>query len=770
MTIPLKDEMLEQVMPMDAIDMVRQSAPPALSDERDVIMPLGVDVDPQSPEMMQDIQVSEQPPYEVQQALTTLYGPDFPLLHPKDADQEAWVRWIQNTWDRLGPGIQRRLHLVQRNRLFRNGIQWISSQGFGPWREPSRPRDQVRVVENVIAPALDMRIQILTEQRPGFRVRPVTGDPDDMKRAEAKQLALEYQYDQQSLADVIREAAYWAQTDGVSFLESYWDPEAGPWHEVYPEQGAQMGAVPGGAPAGGAPMGGGGPMGPVQQGPLGDVKTRVRRIEQVRVSSNATSTQRPWFWIIRDVMTKAEALRVYGMDVATEMAGPDLSENLANSYPMWRMGYQLPNIDELKLEQEKVDRYTVYCEKSFGLPKGLTLVVVGTKVVFMGPLLIGMVPVVRWADGSTDPAFYPSAEMEKWVDNQQRINTLKSKWIENIRLNTGPKMLAKANAISPETFTAANMTIMEVKGLGGLNEIAHELKPFSVGQDVKELLAMEIKHFESLTGWNDVSRGAMTDQSGRAILAVREQLERVFSPMINAASKAMTEWGKVACAWMAWGYDYPRDIGVEGRSRPDLARALKADDFDGVVDLFIDPETLMPMPRALRLFLMKDMFQMGLMGPQEYRRRLPFAWMRSINSPDEDQEAAAKRYAEMLRQGVPAMQIMMAPEKWVWDEAIFQDVIQRELLLSPDTDPMIKMEAFQLWSDLAMQAQMKAGVVPALPQGGAGGGGGASGQGMSPQEQPFASTNPGIAAQPGATDQDNAARQFESQQKTMDQS
>ena len=794
MTIPLQNEMLDQVMPVDAIDLIRQQAPAPLSEERDVIQPLTA-VETNSPDMMQDLEVESQPSYEVQQALTTLYGPDFPLLDAQNATPESWIRWTENTWDRLGPGVQRRLHLVQRNRLYRNGVQWVSSVGFGPWREPPRPRDQVRVVENLIAPALNQRIQIVTEQRPGFRVRPVTGDPDDMKRAEAKQLALEYQYDQQQMLEIIREATYWAGTDGVCFLESYWDPEAGPWHEAYGgmEQqgggygappGAAPGPVPGGAPApmgappsptgmppGPPPMAGGPAMGPqAPRGPRGDVKTRIRRIEQVRVSSNATANQRPWFWIIRDVMTKAEAIRLYGLDVAKEMASPDLSENLVNSYPMFRMGYQLPNIDELKLEQEKVDRYTIYCEKSFGLPKGLTIVIVGQKVVFMGPLLIGVVPMVRWTDGSTDPAFYNSAEMELWVDSQTRINTLKSKWVENARLNSGPKLLAKENSIAPETFTAGNMTVISAKGLGDLNQIVKPLESFSIGADVKELLQLEIQRFESLTGWNDVSRGAMTDQSGRAILAIREQLERVFSPMVSAAARAMTDWGKVTCSWMAWGYDEPRDIGVEGRSRPDLARALKADDFDGVSDIFIDPETLMPMPRALRMFLLKDMMSMGLMGAQEYRRRMPFAWTRSINSPDEDQEATAKRYCEFIRQGVPAMQLLMAPEKWVWDEAIFQDVLQRELLLAPDVNPMVKAQAFEFWTALAMQQQMKMGIVPSAPPSAPGDGGG-QGQQMSAQEQPFAATSPGIAAQGrGISDQDRAASQFESQHNQMDQS
>lgn len=159
---------------------------------------------------------------------------------------------------------------------------------------------------------------------------------------------------------------------------------------------------------------------------------------------------------------------------------------------------------------------------------------------------------------------------------------------------------------------------------------------------------------------------------------------------------------------------------------------------------------------------------MGLMGPQEYRRRLPFAWMRNIGSPDEDQEANAKRQVEYLRQGIPAMQIMSAPERWVWDESIFQDVIQRELLLSADTPIPTKMEAFALWTLLAQQAQMKMGVTAPLPQ--SAGGKPPKGNELSAGEQPFASTNPGIAAQQGGiSDENRAASRFESQQKQQDQ-
>lgn len=730
------------------IEAVRASADAPLSDERDTIQAIDGS-EGEQPSLQMDLgmpQGGASP--EMRSALTTLYGADFPLLNT-NADEHDWVQWATNLWDHLGPGVQRKLHLVQRNRLYRNGVQWISSSGYGPWRPPPRARDEVRVVENCIAPALDLRLQILVEQRPGFRCKPATGDQDDLKRAEAKQVALEYQYDQQSMSEVIREAAYWSGTDGVSFLELFWDPDAGPWHEGYSQGGQQPGQPQ------------------MQSGHLGDVKCRVRRIEQVRVSANATSTQKPWLWIVRDIMSKAEATKLYGVDVSNEMEGTDPTENLFNNFPMLRMGYQLPNIDELLVEQDKINRYTIYCEKSFGLPKGLSMVVVGQKIVFQGPLLIGCCPMVRWTDGSTDPSFYNGAVMDMWIDSQQRINTIKSKWIENIRLNSGAKMLAKENSIVPEAYTAANMSIISVKGLGGLNEIVKPLDNFSVGADAKEALALERKQFEDLSGWNDTSRGSFSpDQSGRAILAIREQLERTFAPPVNAAARAMSEWAKITCSWMAWGYDIPRDLGVEGKGRPDLVRALTQDDMDGVTDVWIDPETLMPMPRALRLFLLKDLFQQGLMGAQEYRRRLPFAWTQSIGSPDEDQEARAKRCAESLRNG------QWLPVLWQDNESIHQDVLERELILPDDTQPQVRQLAIQRWMQYAQQSMMKMGIMP--PGGGGGGGGGkkpGKGSNLSAVEQPFAGTNPGIAAsQGGVSDQDRAANQFEAQQKVMDQS
>lgn len=702
---------------------------------------------------------------DLKKALEALYGEQFPLAE-ENPDNEDWVNWGKSLWTRHAGSVVKRLHLVQRNRMFRKGVQWISATGFGPWKEPPKPRDAARVTYNMVQPALDQRLQIITEQRPGFETRPATQDLDDIKKAEAQQIALEYQWDQQGMDNIIREAAFWAGTDGVSFIETYWDPDRGPWHEDFaphPETGAMTPMGPDGQPA----------QQPYKH-PLGDVCSRVRRIEQVRVSAEASATKKPWYWVIRDVMPKAEAVREYGAEVAGESGtGADQQSRDTNfaKLPLTRLGYLIPDEDELYINQNTVDRITIYCEPSEYLAKGLSLVLVGQKLIFVGPLLTGKVPMVRFSDGSSDPAFYPTPVMENWIDSQMRVNAILSKWVENVRLNAGPRIIARVNSVIGETLIGGNMSVVEVKGLGSLNDLMKTWEGMSLAPDATALLQFEVKNFENLSGWNDTSRGQFgTEQSGRAILAIREQLERVFAPPVNAAAQAMTGWSKASLAWMAWGYDLPRVLGVQGKSRPDLAREITADDMDGDTDVWIDPETLMPMPRALRLFLLDNMMQQGIMSPQEYRRRMPFAWTRNLSTPDEDHEARARRVCEALRRG----QGNLYPILWMDNEAIHQDVLERELLLPDDVPPQVKFEAFNRWMMLAQQSAMKMGSLPPSGSPPAGPHRPASSQGqqpnhgqMSPTVQPFAGTNPSVAAGSmtkigGQTDANAAARDFDS--------
>lgn len=688
-----------------------------------------------------------------------LYGHDFPLANPEMEDDDgAWVAWARGLWTSRGHAVREHLHLVERNRLFRAGKQWISSNGAGPWRPPPRPKDSARVVYNMVDKALDQRLQIITDQRPGFAVTPTTSDPDDKRKAQARQMALEYQFEQQEMEKVGREAAFWAQTDGCAFWHLYWDPDRGPWDERMVDQ----------------------PEIPDEDGedgdlteqevsirkPMGDIGNEVLRVEQVRVSPNATATRPPHWMVIREVIPASEAAYRYGA-TGVQAAGGNQSTGRshatedASGMGDWVLSQTTVGEGERLRNEDTVDRFTIYLAPHPDvLPNGLHLIVVGDKVVF-GPedLLWGVIPVVRVTDGSSDPSYFPRPVVEQWLDHQVRLNALLSKWVENIRVNAGGRFLTRPNAVATETFMGGITSMIEVRGAGPMGESIQPIKGFSVGSDVKEALALEKQAFEDASGWNVVSRGQVTGESGRAIIANREQLERVFSPSVNAMARAYTDWAKICVQGMKWGYDMERSLGAVGKSRPDLARSISSADFDGQADVKVEAATMMPMPMAFRLYLLDNWLATGVIDIKEYRRRQMFAIARDMSTPDEDQEARAKRIADAIRLGDKVPEL-----RWQDNEAIHQDVLEREILLQDDLSDSVIDAAQERWVELANQAAQKQGamVPPAEIQEGAAGAGesqvsptarpSAPGA-IPPQNVPLSANNPAFGTAPIAQQQ-----------------
>jgi len=219
---------------------------------------------------------------------------------------------------------------------------------------------------------------------------------------------------------------------------------------------------------------------------------------------------------------------------------------------------------------------------------------------------------------------------------------------------------------------------------------------------------------------------------------------------------------------MAWGYDVPRSMGAVGKGRPDLARAISASDFDGESDVKVEPATMMPMPMAFRMYLLDNWLQTGVIDIKEYRRRQRFAIATDIGTPDEDQEARAKRVADAIRMRSPQPEM-----RWQDNEAIHQDVLEREILLQDDLEPDIIAAAQQRWAALASQAQQKQGgmVPPGMPgqppapgAGPAGGPPAASVPPIPPGQLPLAAGNPPIGVAPlmqqtGPDEAEQAAQQ-----------
>jgi hypothetical protein len=607
-------------------------------------------------------------------ALRAMFGEDFPLAEEAEPDDNAWTRWAENRWEMHRAGVSQNILWAERNRLFRAGQQHLSPYGSsGVWRPAPAPKDAVRIIDNRIRPSLSWALEVLAEQRPGWRFQPTNTDADRQKKAEAQQRATEYQYSAQNMRKIMAEMGFWAQTDGVSFAMTYWDAERGPWEEL--ESGKP--AVP-----------------------LGDCGTRVYRIEQVRVSSEATSSVAPMYWICRDIMPKQQAVSMYGPDIVDAPDQQLLAQQTTQLSQINQFAYT-----PLYQNQDTVARYTCFCEKSQWLPEGMTVIIVGKKVIY-GPrgLLMGRVPMVRLTDGSEDPNFYPTPKMNTLIPPQMRINQLLSKWYESIRKNSGGRYATKTGAVSAETLIGGEVSMLEVRTTGDIRESLMPVQGFSVGSDIKEALRNEIKIIEDQTGYNDQARGQFTsDQSGRAILAIREQLERVFAPFVGAMSDAMTEWAKQTIGWMRFGYQMPRQVAVMGNDRSDLAVALSTETLDGVVDISVDPETLVPQPKALKQWILDNAYDRKLLTKEQWLDRSPIGDVRDMQSPDKVQYDKGMRVVEQILLGQP-----QEPIVWQDNESIQQSVLDKELILNGQTDQRVRADAQKRWQALAQQAQKKA--------------------------------------------------------------
>jgi hypothetical protein len=714
---------------------VQQSLPPKHEDAAP--SQANAQIEPTVPDQLATIAQDEQ----LKLLAAALYGHDFPALN-ETHQPEDWASWARGRWAAHRGAVEKHLHLVERNRLMRSGQQWVSSRGSGPWREPMKAVDSTRAVYNMIDKALDQRLQISNDQRPGFHVEPQSSDPAEKRKADARQMALEYQYDQQDMDDHRQVADFWSQTDGVAFWQSYWNADAGPWDE-------RMGT-------------------PDEKKPLGDMSTRTLRVEQVRVSANATRTDAPYYVIIREVIPASEAAYRYGVAGVNPNASTLQQQDSETGMNRWVLDQTTIGEGDRLRDQATVERFTIYCERQAEvLPDGLEMIVVGdVPIVGPMPLLFKVIPVVDVRDGSTDPSYYPRPVMEQWIDHNVRINALVSSIYDCVRVNKGGRFIARPGAIAQETFVGGGTSIIEVNGaIGSLDDIIKPVQGFSIGQDVKDALELEIKAFENASGYNDQSRGQISgDASGRAILAAREQLERVFAPGVQAKARAFTKWAKIQLAGMAFGYDVPRDLGTVGNNRPDLASQLTKDMFDGMADVKCEAETLMPMPRVYRQFQLDNWLDRGLITPQQYMRRISSALTTDLDTPDEDQSARAKRIAEAIRVRKPVPEM-----RWQDNEAIHQDILEREIILQDDLEQDIVAAAQARWSQLAQQSQEKSGggVPPQGPQSA-----GPSGNAPSPGTQPLAPSNPSVASAPplggpmapgmGASQQHDAAQQFES--------
>ena len=602
------------------------------------------------------------------------YGENFPSVG-SDETGKQWRVWIGKVLGEQDSTIRdKRLHWA-RHRHFRQGRQWITSRDGRTWRELESDNNTVRAVLDMIGPALDFRLSIIQEQRPGFRAHPLGTGIAGRETAEAQQLVAEHYYNRLNGLKLLRDAESHAQPDGVAFLRVYVDKTAGPIvedvkrigpdderYEMLKAQGYEVttegqlllplseeGEI---ADAGSEP----------HTYPAGDIATDIVLAHEVFFDAEARTVNGPYkparWSIIQRVRSLDSAKQETGNAelksetvVATDPVLDVSDYSVGQRHGGWQRG--LPPFPSSRQRlNDGVYEYLVYIapNRAAGLSKGMWRRVIGDELVGQGDELPGgRIPLARITDGSSDTEMYPRPVMSAWIPDQLTINAILSKLIEHVRVWGVGRTLAREGTILTETFTNVTGAVLNFRGEKPEFATAPHLS-----SDVWQTLQFFVKKLEDKTGWNDFARGQVTGQgsfadvSGRAILSAREQYERVFAPMIRAAAEGMTEWSTLVVDYARWLYEVPRLIPITGRG--DLAKMIEGKDLGERTLVYVDPETLSPLPRALRNQMLFDLLEKQLITVDEYRKRAPFAEIRSVHMGDVEQQDNAQAVNTLLEQ------------------------------------------------------------------------------------------------------------------------
>jgi len=593
-----------------------------------------------------------------------LYGSNFP---GKTRNGTDWRKWITDRMsEQNGVMRDKRLHWT-RHRHFRQGRQWISTRDGRTWREPQGDKNSIRAVLDQIGPAIDFRLAIITEQKPGFRTHPLGTGISAKETAEAQQALAEHYYNKQNGLKLLTDAKSNAYTDGVAFLHVFVDKNAGPTREdvelippgdqrfeMMKAQGYEVGAD-GLLRIGLAESGDHMPLGEeTREFPTGDIATRVVMASEVFVDAEAKTVNGPYdrakWLIIRRIRDLSSARIETGnpnleADSTSMAVDPVLDAIDFAGTPSTSGGYSrgLPPFPASRFRsrvvKESVFDYLVYIAPAAeaGNPDGLWRRIIGNKVVAGdNELPGGKIPIARITDGSTDPEFYPRPVMSTWINDQLSINALWSKLLEHARIFGTGRVMAQKGTLITETYSNIVASVLEYTGAK-----PEYLPGTRAAGDTWQQLEMAIKMIQDKTGWNDLARGQVTgsgsfsDVSGRALLGARELFERNFSLDIRAAAMGMSDWSTLIVDYARWLFDEPRMIPITGRG--DLAKKIEGKDLGEENVVYVDPETLTPLPRALRNQMLFDLLQQGLITINEYKRRAPFAEIRNVHFGEQGQ-------------------------------------------------------------------------------------------------------------------------------------
>lgn len=251
-------------------------------------------------------------------------------------------------------------------------------------------------------------------------------------------------------------------------------------------------------------------------------------------------------------------------------------------------------------------------------------------------------PFVEFCDDKAPGQFYPDAFVERMIDLQKEYNEYRSKIAESLTMTMFPKpVIWNQMGVDENAFNTEAGERINANYIPGMPPPFY-LSPPNVAQDAWNAIEKIRKEFDDVTLIYPATLGGGQGQSsGFQTNLLQEAADQVHGPAIQRNAYALEELYTKVRHLMKMFYTIPRMITIAGRNNIPEVYEFSSDSIDENADIRIEPDTMLPPLRSVRLDQIRQWAREGLYGnvqdPQVLKKIHDAARMNGFIDPYEDQ-------------------------------------------------------------------------------------------------------------------------------------
>lgn len=242
-------------------------------------------------------------------------------------------------------------------------------------------------------------------------------------------------------------------------------------------------------------------------------------------------------------------------------------------------------------------------------------------------------PCIEFCDDNSPGQFWPDAFIERLVPLNSEYNEYRSKVAEHMSMSMFPKlMVSKQLNLDEGAYTSEAGERLDINTPPGI-QLPSFLAPPNVAGDTWNILNTIRKEMDDITLIFPSAVGSTGgSNSGFQTNLLQEAADQVHGPAVARNAMALEEAYIKIRHLMKQFYSIPRLITIAGKNNIPEVYEFTRDSIDEQADVRIEPDTMMPMLRSVRVDMIRGMYGDGLFG-------------------NKDDASVRKRVMDMIRMG-----------------------------------------------------------------------------------------------------------------------